>query len=303
MGVLGPIATVVVDAVSYLLSALGLRSIREPGRPVEPPVARLRIAELLDGWRHILGSPALRPLFVNTALVNGLIMTTAPLMAVLMLGRLGFVPWQYGLAFGAPCVGGLLGSRLARPLASRFGRLRVLVAAGTARACWSTGLVLVRPGTAGLVIVFAVQFGLVATSAVFSPLAATYRLEQTPHGLVARTLSAWSIGSTLSVAVLTALGGVLAGVVGPRTAILVAGLLLLTTPVLLYGLNPGRRAGPGQALVSRLSSLRWSGIASFGTQAASRRAAATEASRSSVRIACSSKSCGCRSSTHSAPST
>ena len=36
------------------------------------------------------------------------------LLAVLMLGRLGFKPWQYGLAFAAPCVGGLIGSRLAR---------------------------------------------------------------------------------------------------------------------------------------------------------------------------------------------
>jgi hypothetical protein len=44
----------------------------------------------------------------------------APL-AVLMLGRLGFQPWQYGLAFAVPCVGGLIGSRLARPLASRYG--------------------------------------------------------------------------------------------------------------------------------------------------------------------------------------
>jgi len=44
-------------------------------------------------------------------------MATAPLLAVLMLGRLGFAPWQYGLAFAAPCVGGLIGSRLARRLA------------------------------------------------------------------------------------------------------------------------------------------------------------------------------------------
>ena len=59
-------------------------------------------------------------------LVNGLIMATAPLLAVLMLGELGFAPWQYGLAFAAPCVGGLLGSRLARRLVARFGQHRVL---------------------------------------------------------------------------------------------------------------------------------------------------------------------------------
>ena len=54
-------------------------------------------------------------------------------MAVLMLGQLGFAPWQYGLAFAAPCVGGLIGSRLARRLAARFGQDSGLFIAGTLR--------------------------------------------------------------------------------------------------------------------------------------------------------------------------
>ncbi|MYS18492.1 MFS transporter, partial [Streptomyces sp. SID4982] len=83
-------------------------------------------------------------LFLNTVLVNGLIMAQAPPLAVLMLGPLGFAPWQYGLAFAVPCLGGLLGSRLARPLAARHGRRRVLLASGVLRACWPIGLALVR---------------------------------------------------------------------------------------------------------------------------------------------------------------
>jgi MFS family permease len=111
IGVFGPLTTVVANAVSYLLSAAGIRAIggSEP-RPVRTGAPRPR--DLLDGWRHILASPALRPLFFNTVLVNGLILATAPLVAVQMLGPLGFSPWQYALAFGAPCVGGLIGARL-----------------------------------------------------------------------------------------------------------------------------------------------------------------------------------------------
>jgi hypothetical protein len=56
-------------------------------------------------------------------------MATSPLLAVLMLGRLGFAPWQYGLAFGAPCVGGLIGSRLAGRLVARFGQHKVMLTA------------------------------------------------------------------------------------------------------------------------------------------------------------------------------
>jgi MFS family permease len=150
-----------------------------------------------------------------------------------MLGELGFAPWQYGLAFGLPCLGGVLGSRLARRLVARYGGHRVMLTAGALRACWSIGLALVGPGTAGLVLVVAVEFGLITCMGVFNPVFATYRLEQTRDDRIARTLSAWSVTSKTTVAALTALWGLLAGVTGPRAAIALAGLLLLATPVLL----------------------------------------------------------------------
>ncbi|MGW4983413.1 MFS transporter, partial [Streptomyces mirabilis] len=114
IALLGPVATVVADAVSYLLSALGIRATggHEP-RPERREAAHLRARDLLAGWRYILADATLRPLFFNTALFNGLVMAAQPLLAVLMLGPLGFTPWQYGLAFAAPSIGGLLGSRLA----------------------------------------------------------------------------------------------------------------------------------------------------------------------------------------------
>ena len=112
--------------------------------------------------------------FFNAMLVNGLIMATEPLIAILML-RPPRVPAVAitGLAFAAPCVGGVIGSRLARRLAARFGRHPVLLAAGTLRVCWPLGLAFVRPGAAGLVLVIVVQFGLVTSCAVFNPLLAT----------------------------------------------------------------------------------------------------------------------------------
>jgi hypothetical protein len=62
---------------------------------------------------------------------------------------------------------------------------------------------------------------------------ATYRLEHVPPDRLARTLAAWTITTKLAVAALTALFGVLAGVVGVRVAIALAGILLLATPLLL----------------------------------------------------------------------
>ncbi|PRX48710.1 hypothetical protein B0I33_104528 [Prauserella shujinwangii] len=175
----------------------------------------------------------LRPLFGNAVVVNGLVMATSPVLAVLMLGPLGFAPWQYGLAFAVPCVGGLIGARLADPLVRRFGRHRVLRAAGSLRAGWLLGLAFVGPGTGGLVLVMAVELGLITCMGVFNPLLATRRLELTPADRITRTLSAWSVSSKAAVAVMTGLWGVLAGLAGPRAAIAIAGLLALATPLLL----------------------------------------------------------------------
>ncbi|MEV5599690.1 MFS transporter [Streptomyces sp. NPDC052496] len=231
----GPVVTVLADAVSYLLSAAGIRAIggREP-RPartaISPPS---RAAGLLEGWRYILGHPALRPLFLNTALVNGLTMATQPLLTVLMLGPLGFAPWQYGLAFAVPCLGGLVGSRLCRRLVARHGRHAVLRTAGTLRVCWLLGLTLLHPGASGLLLVMVVELGMIFCMSVFTPVLATYRLELTPADRVARTLSAWTVTGKLTTAALTALWGLLATLTTPRTAITTAGLLILATPLLL----------------------------------------------------------------------
>jgi MFS family permease len=234
IGVFGPVVTVIADAVSYLLSALGISVIGGSEEyPQRTEVPRLRAVDLLDGWRYILANRALRPVFFNALAVNSLIMVTAPLMSVLMLGHLGFKPWQYGLAFGAPCVGGLIGSRLAGPLVARFGQHKVMLAAGTLRAGWPIGLAFVGPGLAGIMLVIAVQLGLVTCIGVFNPVSATYRLNHTDKDRVARTLSAWSVSTSLTIAALTALWGLLASITSPRTAIAVAGVLILATPLLL----------------------------------------------------------------------
>lgn len=234
IGLFGPVTTVVADALSYLCSALAVTAIRgreeSPRRTGDGPVLA---GELLDGWRHILGHPGLRALYLNQLLVGGLIMATEPLLAVLLLRELGFPPWQYCLAFAAPCVGGLIGSRLAGRVVRRYGRHRVLRTVGTLRAIWLIGLAFVQPGLVGLVTVIAVELAIIISMSLYNPVLATYRLEHTPDNRVARTLAAWSISSSAAIAVLNALGGLLAGATSPRTAVTVAGLLILVSPLLL----------------------------------------------------------------------
>jgi MFS family permease len=233
IGLFGPMVTVVVDACSYLLSALGITAIRgHAERPLRTPGRRGR---LVAGWRHIMAHPGLRSLFLNALVVNGSIMATEPLLTVLMLGELGFPPWQFGLAFAVPCLGGFVGSRLARRVVSRFGRGSVLRVAGSLRAVWLLWLAFVPAGVGGLVLVMAVEFAIIISVSLYNPVLATYRLEHTPDDRVTRMLSAWSVGSSAAIAVITALAGILASATSPRAAITVAGLVALASPLLLRG--------------------------------------------------------------------
>jgi MFS family permease len=241
VGLLGPVVTVAADAVSHLVSAVCVRRIR--GSDVATArTARLRRGDLLTGWRCILHDPVLRRLFLNAMSVNGLIMATGPLLAVLLLGEYGVPAWQYGLAFGVPAVAGFAGARASARLAARWGRRRVMIVSGWLRSAFPLGLALVGPGPVGVLTVIVVEGLLIACMGVFNPISATERLQRAPADRVGQVLSAWSISSRLSQAGLIAAWGLLATLTSPLAAITISGVLLLPTPLLLP-----RTAQPAQA--------------------------------------------------------
>ncbi|WP_245985057.1 MFS transporter [Streptomyces tateyamensis] len=251
VGLFGPAVTVVADAVSYLLSALGLGSIgREAPAPSPSPPAepRLRAADLLDGWRWILADPALRPLFANTVLFNALLLATEPLLVLLLVGRLHFSPVQFGLTLALPCLGGLLGSRLSRRLVARFGERRVLVTTGMVRGCFPLWLAFAGPGRSGQLLVMELQFAMICAIGAFNPVLATYRLNRIPTDRIARTLTAWSVTTKATTAALTALWGLLATLTGPRAGLALAGLLLLPTGALLRRVTTPQVTAPAADL-------------------------------------------------------
>ncbi len=234
IGLIGSVTTITADALSYLLSALGIRMIGgHESPPPKPDGLHPGFRDLPASWGYILTHARLRPVFINVVVVNSTIMATEPLLAVLLLGHLHFHPWQYGLAFAAPCIGGLVGSRLARPLVARAGQTRVILIAGIMRVGWPIALAFVPAGTVGLLLVIGLELGLITSCGVFNPVIATYRLQQTEPDRIARTLAAWSISSTLSIAITTAVWGGLSELIGIRAAIAAAGALALPTPFLL----------------------------------------------------------------------
>ncbi|EFC83499.1 MFS transporter [Parafrankia sp. EUN1f] len=192
IGGLGATATMALDAVSYLGSALGVRRLRasEP-----PPPERSADSGIRPGWRYILAHPGLRPLFFNAMLFGGPVVMTIPLLAVLILDDLRLSVFAYGLSLGVPCLGGIAGSRLAPVLARRYGQRRVLLVAGAARAPWLLLYPLAPHGLTGLVIIIAADTAILTCAGVFNPVFATYRMEVTADAYMTRVRTAWGISA------------------------------------------------------------------------------------------------------------
>src|ERR1019366_7403517 len=91
ISVAGATVTMAVDAVSFLLSALGMSRLQgpEPAPPDRLASRRLR-ADLASGWRYIFAHRGLRALFCNAMLFGGPVMMTSALLAVFMLRQRGW---------------------------------------------------------------------------------------------------------------------------------------------------------------------------------------------------------------------
>lgn len=233
----GATVALAVDAVSFLLSAIGVRRIRQP----EPaPVRRTEKPDFTAGWKYILRHRGLRVLFWNSQLFGGPVMMLSPLLTVFMLRDLELPPWSYGLYLGVSCLGGVLGARLAPRLTRRYGLHKMLLVFGVLRTPWLLLIPLAQPGVAGLVLIIVAQTALLVAAGAFNPSFATYRMEVTEDGHMARVFTAWSISSRCVQPAFMALGGVLAALIGMRQTLWVAGGCCLVSAFVL----PWRAARP-----------------------------------------------------------
>lgn len=233
--VLGIGWTLAADATSFVLSAMGVRAMKtaEP-----PPPKRIKngthlLSEISAGWRYIGKHRGLRALFLNSQVFGSALMATSPLLAVLMLDQLKLPPWQYGLAWGLPCVGGVLGSLALKPLINRFGDRRVLLTSGVLRAAVQWLLAATPAGPLGVVVVIAVEFVSLFASGVFNPSFATYRMTETDDAYLSRVITCWGISSRTAQPIGILLGGALAAVTSVRFALLVCGIIVLASGALL----------------------------------------------------------------------
>jgi predicted MFS family arabinose efflux permease len=108
---------VLIDAFSFLGSALFLGSIH----PEEPPVEEAGESRVSAGVRFIWRTPTLRASLLATATINFFNFVFAAIFILYATQTLGVTPATLGLVLGAGAAGGLIGAGIAGRLSRRIG--------------------------------------------------------------------------------------------------------------------------------------------------------------------------------------
>ncbi|SBT50897.1 MFS transporter [Micromonospora narathiwatensis] len=126
--------TILVDAASFVLSALGIAKVRRdpPVRTAQPDDARPGTLwrQARDGLAFTLRHPVLRASLGCTTTVNYFSFVFNALLVLFASRTLGLPAGLLGLALGAGAVGGLLGAVIAPRLSVRIGLGRSIMLGG-----------------------------------------------------------------------------------------------------------------------------------------------------------------------------
>ncbi|WUH90915.1 MFS transporter [Streptomyces sp. NBC_00433] len=227
----------VVDAVSYAVTAVCVRSMASDLRAADAPApapsggrrGKAKEDGLRAGLRMVRSSPLLRLVLLWATTVNG-VLAALTYQTVFALSRHGHGAAPMGLVLGVSGTAGLVGALAAPSLVARLGARRVLVAV-----TW-----LLLPPVAGLATAgSAWAFGaLFASICLLLPLTSVVlqacAVRAVPPGAQARVAAALTVCAGLAAALAPALTGTLAGRVGTAApplacAALLAALALRTT--------------------------------------------------------------------------
>ncbi|MGW6706499.1 MFS transporter [Streptomyces sp. NPDC054956] len=242
VGALTAPVAIVVDAVSFLVSALCLSRIRRADAAPEPrPEVPLR-AEIGEGLRFVFGSPLLRALTLTSAISNLFGTIGAAMLLVLLAGELGLSPLLCGLVFTAEALGGFLGSLLTMRIAARFGQGRAMCASViTSGLLWLAAVPLFHADWRFAVA--AVLQGLGWTAFMtFKITSVAFRQRLCPEPLLGRTTATFRFVVWGSMPLGALVGGLLGEHFGARTALWTGALgeLLAVLPLLLSPLRTAR---------------------------------------------------------------
>ncbi|MFJ5228836.1 MFS transporter [Kitasatospora sp. NPDC088391] len=227
---LGAAAALLVDAVSFLLSAALLRTLPRPAaaRPA-PGTAGSVAGQIREGWRYVTGHPVLRPCVAEATCVNfvcGALMAVTPLFLVRTLHAPAAL---VGVLMAAEGVGSLLGAALTPRLDARLGSARALRYAALAGLLTAPLMAFAAPG-AGLLLFALGSAGFGGSVVVLSILTRTHRQRSVPAELLPRVMATVRFVSWGAIPIGALAAGATVSLTDPRTALALT-CALTTAPV------------------------------------------------------------------------
>jgi MFS family permease len=228
---LGAVPTLLVDAVSYLVSALLLRTLpeRRSGAPDRWPPVRAMIRE---GWRFVVHHPVMGPCMWTATAANTVCGAQHALYAIYLVRELHAAPGLVGLLLAADGAGTLLGAALTNRVTARLGTARALIVASFV----SVAGALVVPLGTGWHGFVAFAVGNVVFSAgvvVLSVVTRTYRQIASPPELLSRVMATVRFVSWGAIPVGGLIAGTIAGLLSGRVALLIFVAAAVCMPLLL----------------------------------------------------------------------
>jgi MFS family permease len=235
----GAAAAILVDTISYLVSAVLLWTLP---RPVNAPSRKKGVPPLeliKDGWQFVVRHPLIRPCVAVATLANfacGVLMALTPVFLVRTLHiEVGLV----GVLIASGGVGSLLGSALTTRLGTWLGSARAVVCASAvlplflimlplSSSWWAIPLFVV--GNAGF------SCGVV----VISILTRTHRQSVTPPDLLPRVMATVRFVSWGAAPFGALAAGLTASAFGPRAGLSLCAVVGLLVPLVLLS-SPVRR--------------------------------------------------------------
>jgi MFS family permease len=237
---LGAVPTLLVDAISYLVSAALLRTLPErraatPG--TWPPVG----AMIREGWAFVVRHPMMGPGMWAATAVNFVCGAQHALYPLYLVRELHTPAGFVGLLLAADGVGTLIGAALTTRFTNRVGTARGLIIAGLVA---SAGAFIVPYGSG-----WGAYAGFVAGNLVFSAgvvvlsvTTRTYRQIASPPELLSRVMATVRFVSWGAIPVGGLVAGLLAGPLGARTTLVIFAAAAVCAPLaLLFSPVRGQR--------------------------------------------------------------
>jgi MFS family permease len=225
---------IVVDAVSFLLSAAFIGLIRTPDVVPDRAARRPLRQEIAEGLSFVVRHPLLRRIVACTGISNLFSAITTALLVLFALRTLGLPQSTLGLVLSAGALGGLAGAVSGAPFARRVGEGRAIPLSVLVIVPFGVLTPLAVLGAPGVLLALS-TFGFGWGSVAYNITQVSFRQRLCPPALLGRMNASvrFLVFGTMP------LGGLLGGVLGswlgvlPALWIAAAGQLLAALPVAL----------------------------------------------------------------------